>query len=244
MNARRLICLPLLLAVAIFAIVLTRSAWASAQSLAPRATEPAYSPPGEGPTARALAVYVESARAQRLAESGVGLAASGALFGLGFATEGPDMTLSHWLWGSSAIVAAGSLINFAVRSDLERLSRQGQSLEDAELRRRWRELAVRMRKERKFGSVLGGLLAATSAVFGGLVLAEEIGSFDEDDRLILGTTLLTGGALGVSDSVVQWFVPTPAERGYLSLEASQRPTVSLQAVPLAGGGFVGVRGAF
>lgn len=178
----------------------------------------------------------------RIGEGAAGLASAGALLGAGFAAEGADMTWSHSLWVSSGITAAASLVRLFLPSELESFAGSASEKSDEQLRREWRELAERALVERRTGAVFGTLVGATSLVFGSLVLGDELGDLTDDQRKILGTALLAGGGIGIAQSAVDWFLPSPTERGFALVE--EGPSVRVSASPTPGGFHLGVQGVF
>lgn len=152
----------------------------------------------------------------------MGIVGSGALVGLGFATEGNDMTASHWLWATGAAAGVGSIVNFFVLSDLERLQRRSPTMSEQQLRLEWREIADGAEIERKVGAVFGSALGIGGITLGSLVLAGQLGSFESRDQDLVGAALMGAGGVTLGQGVVSWFVPSPAERGYHLLPERRR----------------------
>lgn len=132
-----------------------------------------------------LAHVADQTRLHRYTESALGLAGAGALFGVGFVAEGPDMTWSHALWVTSGIIALGSVANLFIPSELENLERSSSTLSEQELERRWQKLAQKARVARKVEAVFGGLLGVASISLGVLAFEGELGSLTDDERRIL-----------------------------------------------------------
>lgn len=209
---------------------------ASRDTRLPRAPEP------DGALRPTLGVYAGTARLNRFGETALGLTAAGTLFGVGFAAEAPDMTWSHALWVASGVVALGSVANLFVPSDLEDLQNQSGQLSDAELERRWGELAQQAKVMRRTGAVVGGLLGAASITLGVLAFEGELGALTDDQRRALGSVLVAGGALGGTQGAVDWFLPTPVERGFAV--ASTRQRFALAGAPSPTGFHLSLTGAF
>jgi len=204
-------------------------------------TPPPAAPP---PSALRLTLthFSSAARLDRYAESAFGFAAAGGLFGVGFAAEAPDMTWSHALWVASGITALGSLANLFVPSDIEALQQGAGNLSDGELERRWAVLAQKAKVMRRGGAVFSGLVGVTSITLGILAFEGELGTLTDDQRLALGSALVAGGALGVTEGAVDWFVPTPVERGFALASGPRR--VALSAAPSPTGVYLSIAGAF
>jgi len=207
------------------------------------AAVPAPAPPSTGaPVRPTLSHFAGAARLDRYGESALGFAAAGGLFGVGFAAEAPDMTWSHVLWVASGVTALGSLGNLLVPSELEQLERQSGTLTDDELQRRWQKLAEKAKVMRRAGAVVGGLMAVTSITLGILTFEGELGTLTSDQRLALGSALVAGGAIGVTQSAVEWFVPTPVERGFALTGGPRR--VALSGAPSPNGFHLSLAGTF
>lgn len=208
------------------------------------AAEPATPVSGE-PVVRVHDVLAHTAAQEgrvRLGESALGLTASGALVGAGFAAQGTDMTWSHWLWAIGGVTGAVSLANAFVRTPLERLARDGAASTDEELRAAWRTLSHAARIERKAGAVFGVLVGSAAIAFGVVALEDLDSDLSNDARLILGTTLVSGGALTVTKGMVDWFVPSNVERGY---QLAHRPrAVSFCLAPTPHGFGASMAGTF
>lgn len=190
-------------------------------------------------------VLVETAaqeRRVRFSEGLLGLTGAGALFGTGFAAEGPDMTASHWLWVSSGIVALGSLTSFFIPSPFEHFAREANGKSEADLRKRWGELAEQARVERRAGAVLGALVGGAAIALGVLTLEDQVWNLSSDARLIVGTGLVSGGAFGVTKGAIDWFLPTSVERGYRLVAEPPKLALSLAGAPQGFG--LGVKGVF
>ena len=209
----------------------------SAPPAANRSTEPS---PG---LRRALAESACSEATTRFTDGAIGLATAGALFGVGFAAEGDDMTWSHALWVSSGVVGVASVLALIVPTDLESLARDSEGKTDAELRAEWKKIAEAALVERRTGAVVGSLLG-TAAVIGGAVVLDGEGDFSQDNRTILGTSLVAGGALTVANGLVHWFVPSAVERDFSLVQASSDVQLSFSAAPTPGGAAVSVTGVF
>ncbi len=181
-------------------------------------------------------------RLRRYSESALGLTGAGVLFGVGFAAEAPDMTWSHALWVTSGIVALGSIANLLVPSELEGLERSSATLTEQELERRWERLAHKALVGRRVEAALGGLFGIASVSLGVLAFEGELGTLTEDQQRIIGSVLIGGGALGIAESAVQWFVPTPIETGFAL--AQTRPKVSLASSPSPNGFHMSLTGSF
>jgi hypothetical protein len=212
---------------------------ASTDSGAPRI---ASNPPAQSRVRTVLAHSAGEERVRRYAEGALGLAGSGALIGVGFAAEGPDMTWSHALWISSGVAGLASLAHIIFPGEIEVMQHKFTRLSDEKLLANWGRLARRAKVERQVGAVFGGLLGATTIVFGGLVLDGQLGDLTDEQRRIFGTTLLAGGSIGVVESATEWFVPSPIESGY-SL-ASPRENLSFSMAPTPSGLALGLSGAF
>jgi hypothetical protein len=179
---------------------------------------------------------------RRYGESVVGLAGSGVLVGAGFAVEPHDKTWSSVLWVTGGVVALGSIASLLMPSELEKLERNAAQLSDEELRARWAELARAKFLERRAGAVVGALFGATGIVLGGMVMDGEWGKLNEDTRRWVGLGLITSGALGVVESGVQWFVPSPIEVGFDV--AQSPPSVAFAVAPSPTGVSLAIAGAF
>lgn len=218
----------------------------TASAVEPEPAEPpSPAPPRaiqESPLRPTLGHFASAARLDRYAESALGFTGAGALFGVGFAAEAPDMTWSHALWVASGITALGSLANLFVPSEIEALERQAGTLSDSELERRWAELAKKAKVMRRAGAVFGGLVGAASITLGVLAFEGELGTLTDDQRRAVGSVLVAGGAIGVTQSAVEWFVPTPVERGFAL--AGGRRRVALSGAPSPSGFYLSVTGAF
>lgn len=189
-----------------------------------------------------LSEVASAERLRRYGEGALGLAASGALFGIGFAAEAPDMTWSHALWVASGIAALGSVATIFLPSEMETLEHRGKALSDDALEKRWEELAHKAKVERRVGAVLGGLVGAASITFGILAFEGEIGSLTDDQRRIVGSVLVSGGALGITKGAMEWFVPSPVETGFAL--AKTRPQLSFGGAPSPTGFHLSLAGAF
>lgn len=211
---------------------------------APEALATVTSSSESGPFRRAVEQSARDAGRDRVLQSVVGLASGGALIGVGFAAEGPDMTWSHVLWISGGVAAAASIITLFTPSPLESLAREAGTKSDAEIRANWRQLADDAKRERRTGAIFGGLFGAGAIVLGTLVLEDEVGELSNDNRLILGTSLVSGGALGLTQSVVSWFQPSRLERDLELTEELVGPQVSFSVAPTPSGAAVGVFGTF
>lgn len=178
----------------------------------------------------------------RYGQGAVGLAGSGVLIGAGFAVEPHDRTWASVLWITGGVVALGSIASFLLPSELEKLQRNAADLSDEELRSRWAELARARFFERRAGAVVGALFGATSIVIGGLVMDGEIGELKDDTRRWVGLGLITSGAMGVVDSGVSWFVPSPIEVGFDVVQS--RPGLGFALAPSPTGVSLAVAGEF
>lgn len=217
----------------------------AAEAAPPAPPSPPVAPPlasQESLLRPTLSHFASAARLDRYAESALGFTGAGALFGVGFAAEAPDMTWSHALWVASGITALGSLANLFVPSEIEALERQARTLSDSELERRWAELAQKAKVMRRAGAVFGGLVGAASITLGVLAFEGELGTLTDDQRRAVGSVLVAGGAIGVTQSAVEWFVPTPVERGFAL--AGGRRRVALSGAPSPSGFYLSVTGAF
>jgi len=209
------------------------------------APPPAAAPPAPhsgAPLRPTLTQFAATGRLERYGESAFGFTAAGALFGVGFAAEAPDMTWSHALWVASGITALGSLGNLLVPSDIELLEHKSGTLSDEELQRRWQKLAEKAKVRRRTGAVVGSLLGVTSITLGILTFEGELGTLTDDQRRALGSTLVAGGAIGVTESAVEWFVPTPVERGFALVGGPRR--VALSGAPSPNGFYLSLAGSF
>lgn len=193
---------------------------------------------------RVLEPYAREAAARRYTGSATGLVSAGALLGIGFAAQGPDMTASHWLWASSAVVGLGSIGGFFARSELEELRDDGRTLDDEELRQRWRKVAEETRTARHVGAIFSTTLGVASIVTGTVFMASDVGDLAPDDRTALGSVLLTGGALSIAGGITAWFTPSPAETGYTIVDPDSDLSVCAFAGPIRGGAAAGVVGRF
>lgn len=191
---------------------------------------------------RVFSASVNESALERYEEAALGLAAAGALFGLGFAADGSDQTWAHALWIASGVTAVGSFAQLFLPSELEKLATKAHGKSAAELRDSWREIATYKRRERRMNAVLGGLVGVTSTVFGALVLTGELGELSDDTRRIFGSALAAGGGLALTRSAIDWFVPTSAERGYALVENG--PRLEMTATPTPSGFALGMRGVF
>lgn len=189
-----------------------------------------------------LTEVASTARIRRFGEGALGLTASGALFGVGFAAEGSDMTWSHVLWVTGGIAALGSVATFLVPSEIEILDCDGKNLSEDELEERWKKLAHQEFVRRRAGAIAGGLLGAASITLGILAFEGELGSLDDEQRRILGSVLVSGGALGITKGVVDWFLPTPTESGFALAKKAER--VALGGAPSPTGFQLSLSGAF
>lgn len=217
------------------------------------ATPPAGPPAAPGPAAepgrepaplrRTLFHTAQDVGTTRLVEGVTGLTAAGAMFGVGFAAQAEDMTWSHVLWVTSGVAAAGSLFSLIVPTDFEKLARDSDQKSDAELRAEWKKQAEAAKMERQFGGLFGTLVGAGAITFGVLVLEDEVGDLSDDNRKILGTSLVAGGALGITDALVHWIVPSTIERGYALTEPAPAK-LQFGAAPTPGGFSAGLSGCF
>jgi len=201
-------------------------------------------PPVDNALRRGLAETSHELRLTRMTEGFLGLTAAGALIGTGFVTQGDDMTWSHVLWVGGGVAAAGSVLAMLIPSDIECLAGHVGEKSDAELRAEWKKMAESYEIGRRAGAVFGGALGTGSIIVGSLVLDDQIGDLSDDSRKILGTALIAGGALTISQAVVDWIVPSSIERGYARLEAAPGPNVAFSAAPTPGGASVALVGTF
>jgi hypothetical protein len=195
-----------------------------------------------GPVRPLLAHFARQEGLRRYGEGAVGIAGGAVLVGAGFAADKWDSAWSYAFWISGGVVALGSIASFFVPSELERLAQSGTNLSDQQLRAQWGELARTRRLERRAGAVLGALLGATGTVLGGLVLDRKLGEFERDSRRIYGSSLVASGALGLVESAVHWFVPSPIEVGYGVVDS--RPALAFAAAPTNNGLVMALAGAF
>ncbi len=193
---------------------------------------------------RGLADTSHELRLTRMTEGFLGLTAAGALIGTGFVAQADDMTWSHVLWVGGGVAAAGSVLAMLIPSDIECLAGQVGEKSDAELRAEWKKMAESYKIGRRAGAVFGGAIGTGGIIVGALVLDDQIGDLSDDSRKILGTALIAGGALTISQAVVDWIVPSSIERGYARLEAAPGPTVAFSAAPTPGGASVALMGTF
>lgn len=214
-----------------------------AAPVAPASTAPTTSTEPSPALRRALATSACSEGVTRLTDGAIGLATAGALFGIGFAAEGDDMTWSHALWVSSGVVGVASVLGLIVPTDLESLARDSEGKTDAELRAEWKKIAEAALVERRTGAVVGSLIG-TAAVIGGAVVLDGEGDFSQDNRTIFGTSLVATGALSIANGLVHWFVPSTVERDYSLVQASSDVQLSFSAAPTPGGAAVSVTGVF
>jgi hypothetical protein len=198
------------------------------------ATEPPVPTPPPEPALRVHDVLAHTAAQEgraRIGESALGFTASGGLVGAGFAAQGPDMTWSHWLWVLGGVTGAASLANAFARTPIEKLAHHGAALTDEELRARWGKLSHAARIERKVGAVFGVLVGGAAIAFGVVALEDLDSDLSNDARLILGTSLVSGGALGITKGVVDWFVPSHVERGFQLVSNPRRVSFCLAPTP-------------
>ncbi|HSC86365.1 MAG TPA: hypothetical protein VLC09_03815 [Polyangiaceae bacterium] len=200
------------------------------------------SPWGYAPLRLVVASTARGAFERRMVEGLAGLTSAGALFGIGFAAEGPDMTWSHVAWVSSGVIGVGSLLSLVIPSDEEKLAGEAGMLNDEQLRARFHQLAEEARLERQVGAVFGSLVGAAGITAGVLVLEEEWGDMSNDSRLVLGSSLVASGALAVTGSLTMLFLPTAVERGDALLEPPKR--LAFSAAPLPNGASVSLSGTF
>jgi hypothetical protein len=225
-----------------FSVFLTTPGALADEIPVPVASPPAPEANSKSSLRPVLARVAAETQLRRYGESALGLTGAGVLFGVGFAAEGPDMTWSHALWVTSGVIALGSVANLLVPSELEKLEQSSSTLSDAEIERRWQRLAEKARVTRRVEAVVGGLLGVASVSLGVLAFEGELGTLTEDERLILGSVLVGGGALGITKGAVQWFIPTPLESGFAL--ATARPRISVAGVPSPNGFHMSLTGTF
>lgn len=179
---------------------------------------------------------------QRYGEGAIGLAGSGLLIGSAIAVGPEDRTWSSVLWISGGVVALGSVASWFVPSELEALERDAGNLSDDELRARWETIARAKFLERRAGAIVGVVLGATSVTLGGLVLDGMWDRLGDDPRRVVGWGLIAGGALGMVESGVRWFVPSAVEVGFEAASAS--PAFELALAPTRNGVSLALTGEF